>query len=108
MEMDQQGIGVADVDCMSPAVGKRDTKRGNSALTPVRPQWRFALLDQHYHERNRRQEAFTFEQPMRPEMGPGLEQSHPGRYKRTNDAGGGREMTLECDRGDGSMGVPWD
>jgi len=57
--MDQQGIGVADVDCISPAVGKRDT-REDSAVTPVRPQWRFALLGQQYHAKARRQGSSTF------------------------------------------------
>ena len=54
---------MADVDCISPAVGKRDTKGEGSALTPIRPQWRSALLDQPYHGPTRRQEAFTFAHP---------------------------------------------
>jgi hypothetical protein len=54
----KQGIGVADVDCMSPAVGKSDTK--GRSRPDARPQWQFALLGQPYHERNRRQASFRF------------------------------------------------
>ena len=40
---------------LSAAVGKKGYEGGDSALTPIRPQWRITVLARQYHGEYRRQ-----------------------------------------------------